>query len=220
MVGDETPAAALRKLRLGDSWSYSVSGSLVSPDGGTLPLTGEIEVSIVPEELPGRAGQMAIQFSQNFRGPSAGRRQEVPARPDLDVFHRAGCGHGRCRHRRRQYGAERRATHGQGAAGLLSGAMVEQHRLTTIGSTSTMATMSRTRSRSLVRNGLKRPAEPSLPGNRRSPARAWRWAGSRAWTGGRPSSGRPRVSRRTRECRTGLACASWRRLSDTNVLPK
>jgi hypothetical protein len=69
MVRDQTaaPAAALRKLRLGDSWSYSVSGSLASPDGGTLPLTGEIEVSIVPEELLGRAGQMAIQFSQNFQ---------------------------------------------------------------------------------------------------------------------------------------------------------
>ncbi len=80
MVGDETPAAALRKLRLGDSWSYSVSGSLASPDGRTLPLTGEIEVSIVPEELPGRAGQMAIQFSQNFQVLQPdGARKSLPA---------------------------------------------------------------------------------------------------------------------------------------------
>jgi hypothetical protein len=75
-----TPAAALRKLRLGDSWSYSVAGSLASPDGGTLPLTGEIEVSIVPEELPGRAGQMAIQFSQNFQVLQPdGARKPLPA---------------------------------------------------------------------------------------------------------------------------------------------
>ncbi len=80
MVGDETPAAALRKLRLGDSWSYSVSGSLASPDGRTLPLTGEIEVSIVPEELPGRAGQMAIQFSQNLGVLQPdGARKALPA---------------------------------------------------------------------------------------------------------------------------------------------
>jgi hypothetical protein len=78
MVRDETasPAAALRTLRPGDSWSYSVAGSLVSPDGGTLPLTGKIEVSIVPDELPGRAVQLAIQFSQNFEvlQPDSGRK--------------------------------------------------------------------------------------------------------------------------------------------------
>jgi hypothetical protein len=78
MVRDETPspAVALRKLRPGDSWSYSVDGSLASPDGGTLPLTGEIEISIVPDELPGRAVQMAIQFSQKFEvlQPDAARK--------------------------------------------------------------------------------------------------------------------------------------------------
>jgi hypothetical protein len=82
MVRDQTatPAAALRNLRLGDSWSYSVAGSLASPDGGTLPLTGEIEVSIVPEELPGRAGQMAIQFSQNIQVLQPdGARKPLPA---------------------------------------------------------------------------------------------------------------------------------------------
>ena len=75
-----SPAVALRKLRLGDSWSYSVAGSLASPDGGTLPLTGEIEVSIVPDELPGRAAQMAIQFSQNFEVLQPdGARKALPA---------------------------------------------------------------------------------------------------------------------------------------------
>jgi hypothetical protein len=75
-----SPAVALRKLRLGDSWSYSVAGSLASPDGGTLALTGEIEVSIVPDELPGRAVQTAIQFSQNFEVLQPdGARKALPA---------------------------------------------------------------------------------------------------------------------------------------------
>ena len=79
-VETTSPAVALRKLRLGDSWSYSVAGSLASPDGGTLALTGEIEVSIVPDELPGRAVQMAIQFSQNFEVLQPdGLRKALPA---------------------------------------------------------------------------------------------------------------------------------------------
>jgi hypothetical protein len=79
-VETTSPAVALRKLRLGDSWSYSVAGSLASPDGGTLALTGEIEVSIVPDELPGRAVQMAIQFSQNFEVLQPdGARKALPA---------------------------------------------------------------------------------------------------------------------------------------------
>jgi hypothetical protein len=61
-----SPAVALRKLRLGDSWTYSVAGSLTPPDGGALALTGEIGVSIVPEALSGRSDQMTIQFSQTF----------------------------------------------------------------------------------------------------------------------------------------------------------
>jgi hypothetical protein len=56
----------LRKLQIGDSWSYSVTGSLNPPDGGALPLTGEIEVSIVPDELAGHADLMTIRFAQNF----------------------------------------------------------------------------------------------------------------------------------------------------------
>jgi hypothetical protein len=68
MVRDNpaSPAVALRKLRLGDSWTYSVAGSLTPRDGGALPLTGEIGVSIVPEALSGRSDQMTIQFSQTF----------------------------------------------------------------------------------------------------------------------------------------------------------
>jgi hypothetical protein len=69
MLNDKTasPAVELRKLRLGDRWSYAATGSLTSPDGGTLPLTGEINVSIVAEEMSGRDDHMTIQFSQDFQ---------------------------------------------------------------------------------------------------------------------------------------------------------
>jgi len=68
MIRNEAPSPApqLRKLRLGDAWAYSVAGSLTSPDGRSLPLTGEIEVSIVPESLSGQSGQKTIRFSQTL----------------------------------------------------------------------------------------------------------------------------------------------------------
>jgi hypothetical protein len=75
-----SPAVALRKLRLGDSWTYSVAGSLTPPDGGALALTGEIGVSIVPEALSGRSDQMTIQFSQTFEVLQPdGSKQAMPA---------------------------------------------------------------------------------------------------------------------------------------------
>jgi hypothetical protein len=61
-----SPATGLRRLRLGDRWAYSVAGALTSPDGQSLPVTGEIEVSIVPESLTGRADQKAIRFAQTL----------------------------------------------------------------------------------------------------------------------------------------------------------
>lgn len=82
MGGDETPspAVALRKLRLGDNWTYSVAGSLTSPDGGALPLAGEIGVSIVPDEPPGGGDQMTIRFSQNLEVLQPdGSRKALPA---------------------------------------------------------------------------------------------------------------------------------------------
>jgi hypothetical protein len=68
MSNEEThsPAPKLRELRLGDRWAYSVTGSLTSQDGQSLPVTGEIEVSIVQESLTGRAGQKTIRFAQNL----------------------------------------------------------------------------------------------------------------------------------------------------------
>ena len=59
-----SPASELRELRLGDRWAYSLAGALTSPDGHSLPVVGEIEVSIVPESLTGRADQKTIRFSQ------------------------------------------------------------------------------------------------------------------------------------------------------------
>jgi len=68
MIKDEalSPAPELRRLRLGDAWAYSVAGSLTAPDGQSLPLTGAIEVSIVPESLSGQSGQKTIRFSQTL----------------------------------------------------------------------------------------------------------------------------------------------------------
>ena len=68
MSKEEThsPAPQLRELRLGDRWAYSVAGGLTSPDGQSLPIMGEIEVSIVPESLTGHADQKTIRFAQNL----------------------------------------------------------------------------------------------------------------------------------------------------------
>ena len=68
MSKEEThsPAPQLRELRLGDHWAYSVAGGLTSPDGQSLPIMGEIEVSIVPESLTGHADQKTIRFAQNL----------------------------------------------------------------------------------------------------------------------------------------------------------
>ena len=82
MARDESasPAPRLRRLRLGDRWAYSVVGSLTSPDGPPLPLTGEIEVSIRPESLSGRSDQMTIQFSQKIQVIQPdGSRRVLPA---------------------------------------------------------------------------------------------------------------------------------------------
>jgi hypothetical protein len=75
-----SPARNLRKLRLGDAWTYSVAGWLTSADGQSQPLTGTIDVSIVWENLPGLAGQMAIQFAQALVAIQPdGARRDLPA---------------------------------------------------------------------------------------------------------------------------------------------
>jgi hypothetical protein len=82
MPNDKTasPAVELRRLRLGDRWSYTAAGSLTAPDGGTLPLIGEIKVSIVPGAMSGRDDQMTIQFSQDFEVLQPdGARKPLPA---------------------------------------------------------------------------------------------------------------------------------------------
>ena len=146
MLNDKTasPAVELRKLRLGDRWSYTAAGSLTSPDGGTLPLTGEIKVSIVPESMSGRDDQMTIQFSQNFEVLQPdGARKPLPAPTwmfsfvqDADTADVAiaadNMGPG---------GARRMAK----APQVFYPGRWSAPPLTTIGSISTMATMSRTR---------------------------------------------------------------------------
>ena len=220
MGRDETtsPAVALRKLRLGDRWSYSVAGALASPDGGTLPLTGEIEVSIVPDELPGRADQMAIQFSQNFEVLQPdGARKALPAPTWMfSIVQNADTADVAIAADNMGPGGARRI--GEGASGLLSRALDKHDRLRQSARLRQWRLCEEHPCRSSVRNGSKRPAESSSPGNRRSPARAWRWAGSRAWTGGRLNSGRPCASRRTPECPTGLVLRFLATLSDSNVL--
>ena len=75
-----SPAPELRELRLGDRWEYSVAGALTSPDGQSLPIVGEIEVSIVPESLTGRAEQKTIRFSQNLEVTQPdGSKKVLPA---------------------------------------------------------------------------------------------------------------------------------------------
>jgi hypothetical protein len=75
-----SPALELRKLRLGDSWTYAVAGSLTSPDGQSLPLTGTIEVSIVSQSVAGSEGRMAIRFSQSLEVLEPdGSRKALPA---------------------------------------------------------------------------------------------------------------------------------------------
>jgi hypothetical protein len=75
-----SPAPGLRELRLGDRWAYSVAGTLTSSDGHSLPVTGEIEVSIVPETLTGRADQKTIRFAQNLEVLQPdGSRKALPA---------------------------------------------------------------------------------------------------------------------------------------------
>jgi hypothetical protein len=83
MLRDESasPALELRKLRLGDSWTYSVVGSLTSPDGESLPVTGEIAVSILPDSLSGRADQKTIRFSQKFQVLQPDGSQKALAAP-------------------------------------------------------------------------------------------------------------------------------------------
>jgi hypothetical protein len=76
-----SPASELRELRLGDRWEYSVAGALTSPDGQSLPIVGEIEVSIVPESLTGRAEQKTIRFSQNLEVTQPDGSKKVLAAP-------------------------------------------------------------------------------------------------------------------------------------------
>ena len=75
-----SPATSLRLLRLGDRWTYTVSGTLTPPGNSPLPLEGEIAVSIAADRLLGRPEFMAIVFSQKFEiAQPDGSKQPMPA---------------------------------------------------------------------------------------------------------------------------------------------
>ena len=62
-----SPATELRVLRLGDNWTYSVTGTLIPPGGESLALTGHIAVSIVADRLAGNPEWRNILFTQQFQ---------------------------------------------------------------------------------------------------------------------------------------------------------
>jgi len=76
----DSPATTLRMLRLGDRWLYNVAGTLTAPNGETLPLAGQIEVSIVTDRLLQRSDSMSILFSQKFELTKPdGSKEAMPA---------------------------------------------------------------------------------------------------------------------------------------------
>ena len=81
MASSEISAAtSLRLLRLGDSWTYGVAGTLTPPAGEPLELTGQIMVSIVPDRLGDRNDWMTILFSQKFEITQGdGSKRPMPA---------------------------------------------------------------------------------------------------------------------------------------------
>src|SRR4051794_2359331 len=77
---ESAPATSLRLLRLGDNWSYKVTGTLTPPGSEALDLTGHIKVSIVPDRLTSRSDRMTILFSQQLQVTQPdGSKQTMPA---------------------------------------------------------------------------------------------------------------------------------------------
>jgi hypothetical protein len=74
------PASWLRRLRIGDRWTYGAAGTLTRPGSEPLPVSGQIIVSIEQDRLLGRADRMAIVFSQQFEiTQKDGSKQPMPA---------------------------------------------------------------------------------------------------------------------------------------------
>jgi hypothetical protein len=79
-AAQSSPATTLRILRLGDSWSYNVRGTLTPPGAQPLELTGYIDVSIVPDRLLSGSNGMSILFSQKFELVKPdGSKEAMPA---------------------------------------------------------------------------------------------------------------------------------------------
>lgn len=74
------PSSELRILQVDDSWSYRVSGTLTPPAGPSLPVSGTIEVRIVPDQLANHADWMSIEFTQKLElNKPDGTREPMPA---------------------------------------------------------------------------------------------------------------------------------------------
>ena len=77
---EPAPASTLRLLRLGDSWSYQVGGTLTPAGGEPLELTGQITVAIVSDRLLQSSESMTIVFSQQLQVTQPdGSKQAMPA---------------------------------------------------------------------------------------------------------------------------------------------
>ena len=79
-ASNPSPATSLRVLRIGDRWTYGAAGTLTSPGGEPLAVTGRITVTIEQDRLLGRDHQMAIVFSQQLEiTQKDGAKQPLPA---------------------------------------------------------------------------------------------------------------------------------------------
>ena len=77
---EPAPASTLRLLRLGDSSSYQVGGTLTPAGGEPLELTGQITVAIVSDRLLQSSESMTIVFSQQLQVTQPdGSKQAMPA---------------------------------------------------------------------------------------------------------------------------------------------
>jgi hypothetical protein len=77
---NSAPATALRRLGIGDRWTYAVDGTMTPPGSQALPVTGQIAVSIEPDRLLQRTDLMAIVFSQRLEITQPnGEKQPMPA---------------------------------------------------------------------------------------------------------------------------------------------
>ena len=183
-------------------------------------MTGKIAVSILPDSLSGRADQKTIRFSQNIevRQPD-GSQKALPAPTWMFSFVQDAD----------SSNAVAIAADNMGPGGTRRIAKAPQvfypGRWTHEAAYDNRLDFD---NGDFVRNTLKVVSKEWVETERGAflawkseidAAKAWRWAGSRALTGGHRNSERPCVSQRTPARRTVPVCASWRLSRESNVLP-